>query len=108
MMMNRKKSNGGKRAAVAASFLLTVFASGLVSAKAQTSTDNRRVNAPELAATYTLERAKVANLGCNCFWLQGGSVEVALPVYRGFSAAGSFSGDHVSNFQPGVDLSKLS
>jgi hypothetical protein len=61
----------------------------------------------DLAVTYTAERAKIAATGCGCFWLQGGSVNAAVPVFRGLSAAANFTGEHVSGIGPGLDLSKL-
>ncbi|MGP8259653.1 MAG: hypothetical protein ACLQM6_06830 [Acidobacteriaceae bacterium] len=61
----------------------------------------------DVALTYNLERAKVASSNCGCFWLNGASAEVAVPVYRGFSATGSFGGATASNIAPGVDLSKF-
>ena len=62
----------------------------------------------DVALTYNLERAKIASSNCGCFWLNGASAEVAVPVYRGFSAAASFGGATASNIAPGVDLSKFS
>jgi len=46
----------------------------------------------DVAVTYSLERAKIASSNCGCFWLNGASAEVAVPVYRGVSAVGSFGG----------------
>jgi hypothetical protein len=105
--MNAMKVLGRKRAALAASFLLALAASTMVGAEAQTHSSILRVNAPEVAITYSLERAKVAVLGCNCFWMQGAGIEGAMPVYGNLSIAGSFSGGHASNIQPGVDVSRL-
>jgi outer membrane immunogenic protein len=62
---------------------------------------------PQVAVTYVLERAQIATVGCDCFWLQGGSGEFAMPVSHGFSVAANVTGGHASNIQPGVDLSKL-
>jgi len=61
----------------------------------------------DVAVTYSLERAKIASSNCGCFWLNGASAEVAVPVYRGVSAVGSFGGATASNITPGVDLSKF-
>jgi peptidoglycan-associated lipoprotein len=61
-----------------------------------------------VAFSLSLERAQVANVGCGCFWLQGGSTDVAVPFYRGLSIVGSFGGGSVSNIHPGgAGLSKL-
>ena len=61
----------------------------------------------DLAVTYTTERAKIASTGCGCFWFQGGSVNGAVPVFRGLSAAANFTGEHSSSVGTGVDISKL-
>ena len=45
----------------------------------------------DLAVTYTAERAKVASTDCGCFWLQGGSVNGAVRVFRGLSGAAASS-----------------
>jgi peptidoglycan-associated lipoprotein len=62
---------------------------------------------PSLAVTYEIERAKIANSDCGCFWLQGSSAEVAVPFYSRLSLVGSFAGLHASNIQPEVDVSRL-
>ena len=61
----------------------------------------------DVAVTYNLERAKIASSNCGCFWMNGASVEVAVPFYPGISAVGSFGGATASNITPGVDLSKF-
>ena len=66
-----------------------------------------RVGSPVIAVTYNLERGKAAATGGG-FWLQGAGADVAVPVFSRFSIAGSLSGAHASNIQPGVDLNKLS
>jgi len=66
------------------------------------------LRSPVVAVTYDLERAKTATNGGSGFWLQGGGVDIAFPVYKAFSIAGSFSGEHASNIQPAVNLGKLS
>jgi hypothetical protein len=81
---------------------------GAMAASAQTVAQvrNGHFGTPVVAVTYDLERAKTAGIAGG-FWLQGGGVNVAVPFYRGLSLAGSFSGAHASNIQPGVNLSKL-
>ena len=65
------------------------------------------ISSADVAVTYDLERAKIADSSCDCFWLNGASAEVAVPVYRGLSAVASFAGATASNITPGVDLSKI-
>jgi outer membrane immunogenic protein len=62
----------------------------------------------DIGVTYTVERSRIATINCGCFWLQGGSVNAAVPILRGLGAAASFSGGHSSDIAPGVDLSELS
>jgi peptidoglycan-associated lipoprotein len=95
----------GRMTLIAALLLL-----GVTSAPAQ-ATEQRRssdLHSPVVAVTYDLERAKTAAIGGSGFWLQGGGVDIAVPFYKGLGIAGSFSGEHASNIQPGVSLSKLS
>lgn len=61
----------------------------------------------DFALTYNIERSKIASVDCGCFWLQGGSLEGALPLFPGVEAAVLFTGEHSSNIAPGVDLSKF-
>jgi outer membrane immunogenic protein len=62
----------------------------------------------DVAFTYVAERAKIASTPCGCFWLQGGSMNLAVTVYRGLGVAANVTGDQASNVQPGVDLDKVS
>jgi outer membrane immunogenic protein len=80
----------------------------IVPAEATAQKQSAGLRSPIVAVTYDLERAKTAQTGGIGFWLQGGGIDVAVPVYKRFSIAGSFSGEHAANFQPGVNLGKLS
>jgi hypothetical protein len=62
----------------------------------------------DVAFTYVAERAKIASTPCGCFWLQGGSMNMAVTVYRGLGVAVNVTGEQASNVQPGVDLDKVS
>jgi outer membrane immunogenic protein len=62
----------------------------------------------DIGVTYTLERSKIASVDCGCFWMHGGAVDAAVPLFHGLGAAATFSGGHSSNIAPGVDLSELS
>ena len=61
----------------------------------------------EVAVTYTTERAKIATLACGCFWLQGGSAEGSVSLFRGLGAAILVTGNHSANIAAGTDLSKI-
>ena len=91
--------------------LLTVAALlGVLSAPAhaqQKTMERLHFGSPEAAATFDIERAKIANSDCSCFWLRGGSGEVAVRFYPAWSLVGSFAGSHASNVQPGTDVGRL-
>ena len=61
----------------------------------------------DLAVTYATERAELAPGNCGCSWLQGGGADAAVTFRRGLGIAASLTGDHASNFAPGVDVNKI-
>ena len=61
----------------------------------------------DLAVTYTTDRSKIATVDCGCFWMQGGSFDAAVPVFRGLGVAANLTGEHSASITPGVDLSTL-
>lgn len=73
----------------------------------QQASGSVHIGEPVVAVTYDLERSKTSASGVG-FWLQGGGVDAAVPLYKGLSVAGNFRGDHASNIQPGVNLGQLS
>jgi hypothetical protein len=63
--------------------------------------------AVDTALNFTSERAQIASRDCGCFWIQGGGINGAVAIFRGWSAAGSFTGEHGDNITSGVNLSKI-
>ena len=61
----------------------------------------------DVALTFTTDRAKIASTGCGCFWLQGGSLDASVPIFRGLGVAANLSGEHAANIASGVDLSTV-
>jgi hypothetical protein len=61
----------------------------------------------DLAGTVIFEHAQVAQLNGNRFWPKGGGVNVAFTAWKGFGLAADVSGEHASNIQNGVGLSKI-
>jgi outer membrane immunogenic protein len=61
----------------------------------------------DLAITYAAERAKVAPGSCGCFWYQGGGVDGSVNFARRIGIAAALTGDHASNYAPGLDISKI-
>jgi outer membrane immunogenic protein len=83
-----------------------------VAATAQAPSANRgnefKVTSTDFAATFTIERAKIQSSPCSCFWLKGGSGDLAITFYRGLGVAGNVTTEHASNILPGVNLGKVS
>jgi outer membrane immunogenic protein len=63
--------------------------------------------AQQVAITYDMERAKIAVNGGSGFWLQGGGMNLAVPIHGRFGIAASISGGHASNIRPDVNLGKV-
>jgi len=61
----------------------------------------------DLGVTYSPEHTQLAPGSCNCFWLQGGGVESSVSLWKGFGIAGSFTGEHISDYANGVDFNRL-
>jgi outer membrane immunogenic protein len=103
----RTQRLGGRMTWTAALLLGVMAASGQAVAQQQQTPSKFHFGAPSVAVTYDFERAKVSNVSCGCFWLKGGSADLAVPFYRGLSVAGSIGGDHATG-NPGGGLSKIS
>ena len=74
----------------------------------QNVAEGSRIPPIDITATYTAEHAKISPSGdCGCFWLQGGSGEANIYVYRDLSVAAELTGSHVGNITPGVDVSQI-
>jgi hypothetical protein len=61
----------------------------------------------DFSVMWSSEHAKIANTGCQCFWLQGGSADGVVNLYRGLGVAAEVNGGMASNIAPGVGLSKI-
>jgi outer membrane immunogenic protein len=90
-----------------AALLLGTLASSFRLVAQERAQGGLHLGGPTVAITYNLERAKIAGTGSGGFWLQGGGGDIALPIYKGLSLAGSVNGEHASNIRPGVNLSKV-
>jgi hypothetical protein len=73
----------------------------------QTGGESGGVPPIDITATYTAEHAKISPSDCGCFWLQGGSGEANVYLFRGLSATAELTGSHVGNIAPGVDVSQI-
>jgi hypothetical protein len=61
----------------------------------------------DLTVYYSVERARIVNTPCECFWLEGASAETGFTVYKNIAAAVEITGGHVSNIGSGVNLGKF-
>jgi hypothetical protein len=62
----------------------------------------------DIGATLVFEHAQVAQLNGNRFWPKGGAVNASFTVWNGLGLAVDVAGEHASNIQNGVGLSKIS
>ena len=60
----------------------------------------------DLAVTIATERSQAMS-GQGNFWFKGGGVDAAVTFKSGMGIAASLTGDHASNFTPGVDANKI-
>ena len=82
-----------------------LFSALLVSASV--AIDQRPANTIDVSATFSELHANAPVGGCECFWMVGGTGELALPVWRNFSAvmeAGGQHTDHIPGFNVGLSL----
>ena len=61
----------------------------------------------DVAATVIFEHSQVAQPNGNRFWPKGGGVNAGFTVWNGVGLAIDVSGEHASNIQNGVNLSKI-
>lgn len=104
MLSNKRTVTMRVVGATISGFMITTT---MMFAGISTSAQAQEQRTAQLAATYNLERAQIATVGCDCFWLQGGSGEFATPGVHGIGLAVNVTGQHASNIQPGVNLNKI-
>lgn len=85
----------------------TLFVSYVAQGQQQKPVSNGQPTDIDVAVTYVAERAKVATIDCGCFWLNGGSTDVAFTFFHGLGVAANLTGEHASDIQSGVDLDKV-
>jgi len=61
----------------------------------------------DLAVTYSPERAQAIPNQC-CFWMQGGSMDASVTLWKRLGVAASLTGDHASDVTLGLDVNKVS
>lgn len=65
-----------------------------------------RLPSADVAVTYNAESGKTVGSD-DRFWMQGGSLDAAFPVFHGLGVAVNLSGQHASEISSSVDLSKI-
>jgi len=60
-------------------------------------------NTIDFAVMYTALHANAPVGGCGCFWMAGGTGEIAFPIWRNFSALAEINGEHTGNI-PGSNV----
>ena len=98
-----RKSNRGKVLLAGACLLAGVSAWG----QQTTGTMKIAPRSIDVGVTYSAERAYIAPGSCDCFWFNGGGADVAITLWKGFGAAAALTGDHASDVNPGIDISKV-
>lgn len=59
----------------------------------------------DVAVTFAVEHSQFA--AGQSFWFKGGGADAAMPFWKGFGAAASFSGDHTVQATSGIDVDKI-
>ena len=82
---------------------------GAVQAASNTGTAPAKTLA-EVSITYSALRANAPVGGCGCFWMNGGTAELAIPAWKYFSGVAELSGEHTGHIPQygAVGLSLLS
>jgi outer membrane immunogenic protein len=83
------------RLIVCATLLLSLCISG--------SAQQRPGNSLDVSVTYSELHANAPVGGCGCFWLPGGTGEIAVPIWRTFSAVAEVDGQHTDHI-PGSNV----
>ena len=83
-----------------------LFASIGIGAQVTASGLRHSTVSADLGVTFSLERAQIVPGRC-CFWLQGGGMDAAVPLGKGYGVAASLTGEHSTDVLPGVDVNKI-
>ena len=60
----------------------------------------------DLAVTFSLEKADIVPTQC-CFWMNGGGADASITFWKGLGIAASVTGDQISNYARGYDVSQI-
>lgn len=98
-----------KHALAALAVTLGLFAAA-VPAGAQAAPARHGLPAADVSFTYSALHVNAPVGNCGCFWMRGGSGELAVPVWRQVALVGEVSGERKNNLplNPGIGLSLAS
>jgi len=98
------KATIDRKLAQAGTTLVLLLCASALSAQAVPAAPTKHTT--DIAFTYTAERAN--SVGSGDSWLQGGSVEAGIDIWRGLALAGNLTSTHTSSIgQQNVPLSLL-
>src|SRR5579864_3264091 len=86
-------------------FVITLLLSFLLTARK--SHAQRPQNTFDASVMYTELHANAPVGGRGCFWMEGGTGEIGIPLWRNFQAVMQVNGehtDHIPNFNVGLSL----
>jgi hypothetical protein len=75
----------------------------LLSLTQVTMAQEKPKNTFDVSVMYTELHANAPVGGCGCFWMAGGTGEIAFPIWRNFSAVAEANGEHADNI-PGFNV----
>jgi outer membrane immunogenic protein len=88
-------------------FFVVILLTSLSASVTGVARAQRSQNTFDASVMYTELHANAPVGGCGCFWMQGGSGEIAIPLWRNFSGVMQVNGehtDHIPNFNVGLSL----
>ena len=87
--------------------LIRIFVYALLSLLALAALAQKPKNTLDATVMFTELHANAPVGGCGCFWMSGGTGEIAIPIWRNFSAVAQVNGQRTGNipdFNVGLSL----
>jgi outer membrane immunogenic protein len=83
---------------------IRIFVNVLLLSLASLAAAQRPENTLDVTVTFSELHANAPVGGCGCFWMPGGTGELAIPVWRSFSAVAEAGGQHTTGNIPGFNV----
>jgi outer membrane immunogenic protein len=84
---------------------MRIFVSVLLLSLAPVAVAQKPKNALDVTVMFSELHANAPVDGCGCFWMPGGTGELALPLWKNFSAVAEAGGQHTTGNIPGFNVS---